>query len=658
MRKGCEGTVASAGFDENTKKFITACQDEALKAGAPLGNDFDTKISTIGEYAFKIDRPAEVFSRFLDQVRRYLFFEECEVFRRKLEEEAGIKPEFAAKLAELRPDFCPMRVQMRFPSASTSFSEPKLRGHWLLARGDDGLVRIWKQDAEHGWLLLNEVGMEGAGQGPFDLCGEDWLFYAHKKQLCIYFWKNGRLIRQEASDMPVTDITADDNDEGVIVSFDKTGALKMTVENNKPVSGMMCRPPVVDRHFTFLELLLRAGVIHVDGTAWFVPDTRTGKKNDISIDGKNLSERTKKLLSGFFNEENGKFVKKNTRSMRELLVHICASKKAAILDHVAKGLVPISRNPEVSIAGIERFDSYLAIGFSEKQIRIYNRQGRKKLAFMLNSIAPDEFRKPVRDIELRVFDDGYLMKSGERAFYGSENWRDYIYVTDGHDIYMPDAEGYSEYFDYICQESLFDRIVDGEWKEKEPTTGVKDKGAGAKGLVIRSQGLFDVIELRSKAIAVTDNQRFQKFGLDEKGRPKKYVKNSFKDNGDGTITDQATGLVWRKRLSGSYTFAKAKKHIDELNSNGFGGRRNWRIPTVGELLGLYEPEIGGKTGLYISTFLSEKSSLLRELLRYAPCWSCDMRKPSGVWCVALNKSAPLLWRKKISRISLLPVCDW
>ncbi len=75
----------------------------------------------------------------------------------------------------------------------------------------------------------------------------------------------------------------------------------------------------------------------------------------------------------------------------------------------------------------------------------------------------------------------------------------------------------------------------------------------------------------------------------------------FKDNGDGTVTDTKTKLVWRHCVVGmnwngvscegqsqTYKFSAAKIQIEELNKARDGKRSDWRLPTREELSGLVE----------------------------------------------------------------------
>ncbi|HUT36582.1 MAG TPA: DUF1566 domain-containing protein [Planctomycetota bacterium] len=60
-----------------------------------------------------------------------------------------------------------------------------------------------------------------------------------------------------------------------------------------------------------------------------------------------------------------------------------------------------------------------------------------------------------------------------------------------------------------------------------------------------------------------------------------YGRNDFHDNGDGTITDRATGLVWQKADSGKgMNWQDALAYAEGLN---LGGHSDWRLPSVKEL---------------------------------------------------------------------------
>jgi len=97
--------------------------------------------------------------------------------------------------------------------------------------------------------------------------------------------------------------------------------------------------------------------------------------------------------------------------------------------------------------------------------------------------------------------------------------------------------------------------------------------------------------------------------LNEKGD----FPNDFVDNGDGTVTDRATGLMWeqkgsKREKSGYY----AKKHVKSLNKKKFAGHDNWRIPTVEELYSLLESNTNKQ--LYINPVFATKAY---------HCWSTD-----------------------------------
>ena len=71
---------------------------------------------------------------------------------------------------------------------------------------------------------------------------------------------------------------------------------------------------------------------------------------------------------------------------------------------------------------------------------------------------------------------------------------------------------------------------------------------------------------------------------------KRYI-----DNGDGTITDTKTNLMWMKKDSYLHSghwlsWSEVHKYVQKLNNEGFAQYIDWQLPTTKELKTLYEPE--------------------------------------------------------------------
>jgi len=60
---------------------------------------------------------------------------------------------------------------------------------------------------------------------------------------------------------------------------------------------------------------------------------------------------------------------------------------------------------------------------------------------------------------------------------------------------------------------------------------------------------------------------------------------SFTDNGDGTITDTNTGLMWQQDPGGKVTWDDAMANADSINIAGY---TDWRVPTITELYSLMD----------------------------------------------------------------------
>lgn len=113
--------------------------------------------------------------------------------------------------------------------------------------------------------------------------------------------------------------------------------------------------------------------------------------------------------------------------------------------------------------------------------------------------------------------------------------------------------------------------------------------------------------------------------------------NDFVDNGDGTVTDRATGLMWQKDGSPKpLTLKRAIYYIGSLNDKRFMGYSDWRMPTVEELASLISGNV--KRGTYTNPFFTTKRK---------PYWSSDSghigdRYMKDVWIVSFVEGRIIL----------------
>ena len=89
--------------------------------------------------------------------------------------------------------------------------------------------------------------------------------------------------------------------------------------------------------------------------------------------------------------------------------------------------------------------------------------------------------------------------------------------------------------------------------------------------------------------------------------------SSYTDNGDGTITDNLTRLMWQQSSSSGKTWEQALAYCEELD---IGGNTDWRMPTIKELQRLVDRS---RRGPAINTmyFLNTASSLYWSSTTYA-----------------------------------------
>lgn len=78
--------------------------------------------------------------------------------------------------------------------------------------------------------------------------------------------------------------------------------------------------------------------------------------------------------------------------------------------------------------------------------------------------------------------------------------------------------------------------------------------------------------------------------------------SAYQNNGDGTITDEVTGLMWEQDMGSKISFADAFVKAEESD---LGGYTDWRVPTIKELysLILFTGQVNGEVAidLFIDT---------------------------------------------------------
>jgi hypothetical protein len=82
------------------------------------------------------------------------------------------------------------------------------------------------------------------------------------------------------------------------------------------------------------------------------------------------------------------------------------------------------------------------------------------------------------------------------------------------------------------------------------------------------------------------------------------------DNGDGTVTDAATGLMWSREDSGEgMNWRDALTWVQEKNGQGYLGHDDWRLPNAKELQGLVDytrsPDANGSAAIHPVFSVSE-----------------------------------------------------
>lgn len=135
----------------------------------------------------------------------------------------------------------------------------------------------------------------------------------------------------------------------------------------------------------------------------------------------------------------------------------------------------------------------------------------------------------------------------------------------------------TDYFDFVHGDpSAGERIIDAQyWSSTEYISTTMNRSATVFGVNFADGR----IKGYPKAFR-RDGKKVKHFVRYVRGNPR-YGINDFVDNGDGTITDRATGLMWMKADSGkTMNWEKALEYAENLE---YAGYDDWRLPNAKEL---------------------------------------------------------------------------
>jgi hypothetical protein len=104
-------------------------------------------------------------------------------------------------------------------------------------------------------------------------------------------------------------------------------------------------------------------------------------------------------------------------------------------------------------------------------------------------------------------------------------------------------------------------------------------------------------------------------------------------SGDKVVINNATALMWHQSGSDEHmSWIGVKNWIRSLNSRGYGGYHDWRLPTVEEATSLLES--GKSNDLYIDSIFDSKQSGI---------WTGDKHASGGAWYVNFIGNGSVYW---------------
>lgn len=153
-----------------------------------------------------------------------------------------------------------------------------------------------------------------------------------------------------------------------------------------------------------------------------------------------------------------------------------------------------------------------------------------------------------------------------------------LIIFSGRDI-APDADIAnqpfidSDYFNFSYGDTSVERIIDSQYMSSTKYVSTTMNGEETVFGVNFADG-------RIKGYGMQMGNKEKEFYVIFVRGNEDYGKNNFVDNGDGTISDLATGLMWIKKDSDAMKWEEALEWSENLD---YAGYTDWRLPNIKEL---------------------------------------------------------------------------
>jgi Protein of unknown function (DUF1566) len=132
---------------------------------------------------------------------------------------------------------------------------------------------------------------------------------------------------------------------------------------------------------------------------------------------------------------------------------------------------------------------------------------------------------------------------------------------------------------------------------------------------------------------------------------KSSITQQFTYNGNGTITDNLTELMWQNDDVESFSISAAHNYCDGLQ---LGGKMDWRLPTKEELKGLVRCSNGPSTPLPDNTPCNDGHreppiiTILKVDPPYLPTYTSTKVDDYTVWFVSTNQTGQAFTSQEIN----------